>query len=110
MGTVKITLSKKEWKEIANEMEDWSGFELTIPQMEKILKTDISVFATIAQYKGLDTSLREEFMDLIGKFLGMKEYWPIGATSESKTKKYFKELAVRAKKSGLKFNEEAFKA
>ena len=96
------TYSRKDYKDIRQELAEYYGINPTLKQLANILAGEHE-FATdyFSNGKGMDTFGRELLVDAIGKkFAGRK--WPINAESDRVSKQFFKKLFHNLKSNNIK--------
>jgi len=103
-------LTNQHYKYVIRDLASWYGFKPTITQLKKFLRNEPEMCNSIKTQPylryGLDTSEREELLDIFAHKLTGNE-WPTNSMSERKSQKWFKKFISKAKKAGIEVDEES---
>lgn len=91
-------------RELVEAMSEWYGILLTEEQAEAIAEAEPR-FVSEADEMGVDTCIREWFVDLVGRHVGMKARWPLGLDGKDYAIAYFETFKEKCAQAGVKLRE-----
>ncbi len=104
-----INLSDNDYNAVRKDIKSWYGVNPTVPQLKKFLKGETKVLVDIATQPylrdGMDTSLREDVIDLFAQKL-VGGTWPTGSTSKKNSKAFYTKFIKKAKEAHIETSTE----